>query len=45
MEGSSGTCIKDPWIKPKWGRIEGGRWRWGGENGREKMETTVPEQQ
>ena len=23
-----GTCIKDPWAKPKWGRIEGGRkWR------------------
>ena len=21
-----GTCIKDPWTKPKAGRIEGGRW-------------------
>ena len=32
-EGSSG--IKDPWIKPKVGRIKGGRGRgkWWGENG------------
>ena len=22
-EGSSGTCIKDTWTKPKGGRIEG----------------------
>ena len=21
-----GTCVKDPWTKPKGGRIEGGRW-------------------
>ena len=19
-------CIKDTWIKPKWGRIKGGKW-------------------
>ena len=28
-----GTCIKNPWTKPKWGRIEGGLWGglgWGG---------------
>ena len=24
-----GICIKDPWTKPKRGRIEGGRWGWG----------------
>ena len=30
-EGSSQeTCIKDPWTKPKGGRIEGGRWGWVG---------------
>ena len=23
-------CIKDPWTKPKKGRIEGGRWGWVG---------------
>ena len=28
--GHQGTCIKDPWTKPKWGRIEGGRWGWVG---------------
>ena len=22
------TVIKDPWAKPKVGRIEGGRWGW-----------------
>ena len=26
-EGRQRTCIKDPWTKPKVGRIEGG---WGG---------------
>ena len=26
--GHQGTCIKDTWTKPKWGRIEGGRWGW-----------------
>ena len=26
-----GTCIKDPWTKPKVGRIEGGRWGWVGQ--------------
>ena len=36
-----GTCIKDPWTKPKWGRIEGGV----EESGGRKMETTVLEQQ
>ena len=32
-KGCQGTCIKDTWTKPKWGRIEGGRWEWlvGGE--------------
>ena len=25
---SQGTCIKDPWTKPKGCRIEGGRWGW-----------------
>ena len=25
-----GTCIKDPWTKPKRGRIESGRWGWVG---------------
>ena len=25
-----GTCIKDPWTKPKGRRIEGGRWEWVG---------------
>ena len=24
--GHQGTCIKDIWIRPKGGRIEGGRW-------------------
>ena len=31
-KGHQGTCIKDPWTKPKGGRIEGGRWQgewWG----------------
>ena len=23
-----GTCIKDPWAKPKGGRTEGGKWGW-----------------
>ena len=25
-KGHQGTCIKDTWTKPKWGRIKGGRW-------------------
>ena len=29
-KGHQGTYIKDPWMKPKEGRIEGGRWVWGG---------------
>ena len=29
-KGHPGTCIKDPWTKPKGRRIEGRRWRWGG---------------
>ena len=24
-KGHQGTCMKDPWTKPKGGRIEGGR--------------------
>ena len=31
MKGCQGTCIKDPWTKPKGGRESGGV----------KMETTV----
>ena len=27
-KGHQGTCIKDSWTKPKWGRSEGGRWEW-----------------
>ena len=34
-----GTCIKDTWTKPKWGRIEGE------EHGGGKMQATVLEQQ
>ena len=41
-KGLSGTCIKDTWTKPKWGRIEGGD-GCGGSAGK-KMETTVLEQ-
>ena len=29
-KGHQGTYIKDPWVKPKEGRIEGGRWVWVG---------------
>ena len=45
-KGCQGTCIKDPWTKPKGGKIEGGRWGVGGarESGSRKMETTVLEQ-
>ena len=41
-KGHQGTCIKDPWTKPKGVglRVEGGD-RWGGA----EMETTVLEQQ
>ena len=35
--------IKDPWTKPKGGRIEGGKWEWVG--WRRVVETTVLEQQ
>ena len=41
--GHQGTFIKDTWTKPKWGRIEGGRWA--RESGDGKKETTVLEQQ
>ena len=27
-KGHQGTCIKDPWTKPKGNKIEGGRWGW-----------------
>ena len=40
-KGHQETCIKDPWTKPKEGRMEGGV----GESGGGKMETTVLEQQ
>ena len=26
--GHKGTYLKDPWTKPKWGRMEDGRWGW-----------------
>ena len=29
-KGLQETCIKDPWTKTKWGRIQGGRWGWVG---------------
>ena len=29
-KGHQGTCIKDPWTKPKRERIEGGKWGWVG---------------
>ena len=29
-EDCQGTYIKGTWTKPKWGRIEGGRWGWVG---------------
>ena len=32
-EGFSGTCIKQPWTKPKGGRIKGGKWGWLGWGG------------
>ena len=42
----SGTCIKDMWTKPKWGRIEVGSGDgWGEGSGGGKMETTVLEKQ
>ena len=41
-----GIYIKDPWTKPKRGRIKGGRWGWVGQGrGGGTMETTVLEQQ
>ena len=40
-KGYQGTYIKNPWAKPKRGRIKGGE----AENGAKKMETTVLEQQ
>ena len=30
-KGRQGTCMKDPWTKPKGDRIEGGRWGWVGQ--------------
>ena len=27
-KGHQGTCIKDPWTKPKGRRIKGGKWGW-----------------
>ena len=30
-KGPQGMCIKDPWTKPKGGRIQGGRWGWVGQ--------------
>ena len=45
-KGCQGTCINDPLTKPKWGRMEGGRWGWLGWRGvGGEMETTVLEQQ
>ena len=34
-KGCQGTCVKEPWTKPKGGRIDDGRWGWLGwdENG------------
>ena len=33
-KGHQGMGIKDPWTKPKGGRIDGGRWDgWGGGEG------------
>ena len=29
-KGHQGTCIKDPWTKPKGSRTEGGIWWWVG---------------
>ena len=29
-KGHQGTCMKDPWTKPKGGRTECGRWGWVG---------------
>ena len=26
-KGHQGTCIKNPWTKPKWVRIEDGAWK------------------
>ena len=46
-EGFSGTTIKDTWKKPR-GKVEareGGEFGWDGGRGREKMQTTVIEQQ
>ena len=30
-KGHQGTCIKDPWTKPKGSRTEGRRWAWLGQ--------------
>ena len=40
-KGHQRTCIKDPWTKPKVGKIEGGV----AESDGGKMETTVFKQQ
>ena len=45
-EGHQGTYIKNPWAKPKEGRIEGGsKGGWGGVSDGGKMETIVLKQQ
>ena len=33
-KGRQGTCIKDPWMRPKMERIEGGRLGWGSGGGK-----------
>ena len=43
-KGCQGTCVNDPWTKPKGGRTEGGRRGWVGgaeESGGGKMKATV----
>ena len=43
-KGGQGTCIRDPWTKPKGNRIEEGRWGWMGWGGVVgEMETNVLE--
>ena len=33
-KGRQGTCIKDPWMRPKMERSEGGRLGWGSGGGK-----------
>ena len=46
-KGHQGTCIKDPWTKPKGGRMVGGRqgvWgggKWWWANGDNYIQTTI----